>query len=119
MLVKIASILGGPRLRTAVVAVASLALIASRRNASALVLMVGVGGAGLLNTSVKWIVGRRRPRRRFWHRRRSRDSFPSGHSSGTVSLVGILTYLLWHLTARRALAGITAAAGAGVAALVG
>jgi undecaprenyl-diphosphatase len=54
--------------------------------------VVAVGGAGLLNSGVKRIVGRRRPRGRLGVRG-DRNSFPSGHSSGSVALLGVGAFL--------------------------
>jgi undecaprenyl-diphosphatase len=77
-----------------------------------------VAATGGLNTGLKKLVDRRRPRS-IVRLRPNDDSFPSGHSSGATALAGAGAYVLWLLTGRTRVAAIAALAGALAAALVG
>lgn len=89
--------LGSPAVRATIVAAASSGLVLKGRRREAAFIAATTGGAGLLNKFVKKLVGRNRPGHVFGIGQRS-SSFPSGHSSGTVALVGSLCALLWHTT---------------------
>lgn len=86
--------LGGPTVRAVVTVLGMLGLLWRRDWVHAVLLGAAVGGAGGANTLVKKVVTRRRPLGS------SADgySFPSGHASGTVALLGSGVYLLWDLT---------------------
>lgn len=115
---RLISLLGGPVARTALVTPACLALLLSKRRRPALFLAATVSLAGGLNSGLKKVVGRRRPRSIIRLRPRD-DSFPSGHASGTTALAGAAAYVLWLLTARAWVAAAAALAGSGAAAIVG
>src|SRR5919206_106749 len=85
--------LGGPAVRSVVVVGSCLVLVLRRRWGHVFFLAGTVGGTGIGNSVIKKLVGRRRPGR-LSISSRGRDSFPSGHSSGTVALCGAALYLL-------------------------
>jgi membrane-associated phospholipid phosphatase len=111
-------LLGSPVTRTGLVVPACVALLLGKRRRPALILGVTVSGAGALNTGIKKVVGRRRPRS-IIRLRPNDDSFPSGHASGTTAVVGAGAYVLWLLTGRTWITAAAALVGAIVSALVG
>lgn len=109
------SLVGGPAVRTTLTALTALVLVARRRWWDAAVLVILVGGVGLLNTLVKKAVARRRPPRAGT----DGYSFPSGHASGSVALLGAASYLIWRSTGERAKALAVVLCGVPLAALIG
>lgn len=93
--------LGGPVVRTVLTVLGVLGLLWRRDWTHALVLSGAVGGVGLANTVIKKVVTRPRPSGS------SSDgySFPSGHASGTVALLGCGVYFVWDLSRRPYLTG--------------
>ena len=114
-MVRLLSILGGPATRTVVTAATMIVLLARRRRRDAMALGVTVGGAGLANTLVKDIVRRRRPPQAD----ADGYAFPSGHTTGTVALLGTATYLVWRFTHSLVAVWAVAIVGIPVTGLVG
>jgi len=114
------SFVGGPAVRTVIVTVLGLLFLRRRQWRQVVLVVSGVGGVGLRNTIVKKIVGRRRPRPKpRLPSQASHDSFPSGHSSGTLTLAGVVVYLLWTATRRRFVLLVSTAVGTFLTLLVG
>jgi YegS/Rv2252/BmrU family lipid kinase len=113
------SFIGGPRPRAAFVAVIVAALAIRKRRASAAMLLAATGGMGAINTTVKLLVRRQRPRGLPGLRQAGGYSFPSGHTSGSVVFLGAITYLLWVTTRNRSLTAAAVGAGGILAALIG
>lgn len=97
--------LGDRGTQTVVCIVVAALLIRRGRHALALVWVAAVAGNGLLNTALKHIFERARPVHPG-HWVAAGYSFPSGHSSGSVAVYGMLAYLAlrlapprWHLPA--------------------
>ena len=107
------------------VGVGALTLLCSavlwRRLASpwpALVVVGAVAGAGILSTAIKIIVGAHRPPLSVQLITETDPSFPSGHVTGTLALLGALTAVLGHhrrTPARAVLLALTAAGAVTVA----
>jgi undecaprenyl-diphosphatase len=114
----ILSLLGGPRLRTVLVAAIGIELLRRGLWRGAAVLAATVGGAAIWSTLVKHLVDRRRPHH-FPLFNPQRDSFPSGHASGTLTLSGSLTYIAWERSGNRSLLLTGAALSTFLTALVG
>lgn len=89
-----------------------------RRPGLALVLVGAVGAAGILSTATKVIVGAHRPPLGLQLIAETDPSFPSGHVTGTVALLGALTAVIGHhgRPAVRVLLVAVTAAGAGAVA---
>ena|SRR5947209_5967394 len=116
---RFASFMGGPVVRTVVTLYAAVVLLTQRRWHAAALSIVAVGGAGVLNTVLKRIVSRHRPHTFLGIGTGDKDSFPSGHSSGSLALSAATIYVLWHHLPHR-LARIGAAVAAtGFTGLVG
>lgn len=109
------SFLGGPMLRTVLVAAVTLRLLRRGEKWMAMLLVAAVGGAGLVNTAIKKLVARTRPATSL----DSGYSFPSGHTTGTLTFVEIGAYLLWRSTGQRLPALVLAVAGIPITGLVG
>lgn len=95
MLMRVLSLTGGPVARTIWVAVTAAALWRSGRRPEAIFLAVTVGGTGVTNSTIKRLVGRRRPGPFSHFGKAEHDSFPSGHTSGTCALTGAATFVIW------------------------
>jgi undecaprenyl-diphosphatase len=115
MMARMLSWLGGPVARTLGVLLGAAGLVAGGHRRQALVLILAVGGAGGLNTATKKAVGRHRP----ISASAGGESFPSGHTSGTLALTGIGAYLVWRSTGDRVLALVIAVAGIPLTGLIG
>jgi len=118
MYLRIVTVLGGPMVRTIVVIETVLLFLFVGRRRQAMFLIATVGGSGLLNTVLKHVIGRKRPRSFFGLLDRS-PSFPSGHTNGTVALTGSFCLLLWRRTRNPALVALCAVACASWSGLVG
>jgi len=79
----------------------AIALVARGRRGLALGWVVALAGNGLLNQSLKQIVGRARPLEPHNLVHAAGLSFPSGHSSGAVVAYGMLGYLALQLLPQR------------------
>jgi undecaprenyl-diphosphatase len=82
----------------------TLVLVAQHQRSLALVWVLAIAGNGILNQSLKLLVGRARPLDPEGDLLVLGLSFPSGHSSGAVVAYGMLAYLAlrllpkaWHL----------------------
>jgi undecaprenyl-diphosphatase len=91
---------------TVLCAVGTLVLVARHQRGLALVWVLAIAGNGILNQSLKLLIGRVRPLDPEGALLAQGLSFPSGHSSGAVVAYGMLAYLAlrllpkaWHLPA--------------------
>jgi undecaprenyl-diphosphatase len=77
-----------------------LYLLARRRSAQALFVLLSMVGAWLLNDAAKAFYGRERPA--LWNSatRQMWFGFPSGHAMSSMALGTVLTILAWHTRAR-------------------
>jgi undecaprenyl-diphosphatase len=89
---------------TALCVVGTLVLVARRQRGLALAWVLAIAGNGILNQSLKELIGRVRPLDPEGGLLVHGLSFPSGHSSGAVVAYGMLAYLAlrllpkaWHL----------------------
>lgn len=71
-------------------------LVAQRQHAAVVLVMLGLGGAGIINVTLKQVFARTRPD--FWEHlvHASGYSFPSGHAAGSMALVIVCIILTWH-----------------------
>ena len=90
--------IGSPAVLIPAVGLAAVLLWSARLRSDAVVLVIAMGGASLLDTALKLHFRRVRPDVSGVHHRT--HSLPSGHSVGAVVLYGIVTYLLWNHRAR-------------------
>ncbi|GAC1321118.1 MAG: hypothetical protein NVSMB22_06260 [Chloroflexota bacterium] len=89
-------------MRTVYVSVLALFLARRRRWWSAGLLVVGVGGAGIVNTVLKAVTRRERPERLAGITQAGGYSWPSGHTTGSFVFFGLLPVLVWTGTRRPA-----------------
>jgi len=96
--------LAGTAALTVLCVVGTLVLVARRRRGLALAWLLAIAGNGVLNQSLKRLIGRFRPLDPEGALLAQGLSFPSGHSSGAVVAYGMLAYLAlrflpkaWHL----------------------
>lgn len=89
---------------TVLCVVGTLALVALRQRGLALTWVLAIAGNGILNQSLKQLIGRVRPLDPEGALLAQGLSFPSGHSSGAMVAYGMLAYLAlrllpkaWHL----------------------
>ena len=115
MIVRALSWLGGPVARSIFVLVGTGALIWRGQRRQALLLAATVAGAAASNTLTKKLVGRNRPDAAS----AKGQSFPSGHTTGTLVFTGMGAYLVWRSTGERLLAIVIACAGLPVIGLIG
>lgn len=118
MALRLVTLLGGPLTRTVIVVGGAVGLLVKGRYHGAGFVAMVIGGTGLLNTLIKKLVGRNRPGSVFGLLQRS-SSFPSGHSSGTVALVGSFCALVWRASRNLNLVVACATLGAVWSGLVG
>jgi undecaprenyl-diphosphatase len=97
------STVGGGTVRVVAIALIVLGLAITRRWWSAILAIVAVEGAGLLETLFKLLVGRPRPHLFPHVVQAGGSSFPSGHATDTCALALVAVYLVWHLWGRRSL----------------
>lgn len=93
--------IGNRETLTAVAIVVALALLWRRRHGLALGWVLAMIGNALLNPTLKQIFERARPVHPTHWLTEDGFSFPSGHSSGTVVVLGMLAYLAVRLLPRR------------------
>jgi membrane-associated phospholipid phosphatase len=88
--------LGGPLMIIALTITISVVLYLRRKPSAAAVLMIGVGGAGVINLVLKTAFARVRPS--LWTPLVSETSFsfPSGHAMMSSAFILSLTLILWH-----------------------
>jgi undecaprenyl-diphosphatase len=84
--------------------VGTLVLVARGKRGLALAWLLAIAGNSILNQSLKRLIGRARPLDPEGALRVQGLSFPSGHSSGSVVVYGMLAFLalrflpkVWHL----------------------
>ncbi|HEY8904940.1 MAG TPA: phosphatase PAP2 family protein [Rhodoferax sp.] len=82
---------------TVLCVVGTLVLVTRRQRGLALVWVLAIAGNGLLNVSLKHLIGRLRPLDPEGGVLVQGLSFPSGHSSGAVVVYGMLAYLALRL----------------------
>ena len=82
---------------TVLCAVGTLVLLARRQRGLALAWVLAIAGNGLLNQSLKTLIGRVRPLNPEGALLTQGLSFPSGHSSGAVVAYGMMAYLALRL----------------------
>lgn len=92
--------IGSPLALVPAILLAAAVLWAMRLRRDAALLILGIGGAGVLDIALKLHFKRLRPDVPWAFVSEHSFSFPSGHSVGAVVLYGMLTYLAWsHLRA--------------------
>lgn len=96
--------LGDPITLTLLVFAVAVLLIARRQTSLAFAWAVACAGAGVLNRALKSVFERVRPLHEHGFAQADGFSFPSGHTSGSVVVYGMLAYLClrllpprWHL----------------------
>ena len=96
--------LADPASLTVLCVVGTLVLVARHHRSLALAWLLAIAGNGLLNQSLKRLIGRARPLDPVGDLQVQGFSFPSGHSSGALVVYGMLAYLAlrllpktWHL----------------------
>lgn len=85
--------LGDPAWLAVLVVAVAIALVAARRFALALGWLAATAGNGLLNLALKEIFARARPLHADGLVQAGGYSFPSGHSSGSLVVYGMLAYV--------------------------
>lgn len=93
--------LADPVTQTGLCVVGTLGLVALGRRWLALAWLTAVAGNGVLNTALKQVFARVRPIHDDGLVRAEGFSFPSGHSSGSIVIFGMLAYLGLRLLPRR------------------
>jgi membrane-associated phospholipid phosphatase len=88
--------IGSPEVVVACTLTGAVALYLRRHRRAALALVVGVGGAAVINTVLKLSFQRVRPHLWVPMVRETSYSFPSGHAMVSSALVFTIMYLLWH-----------------------
>lgn len=107
--------LGGPVARAVFVLTGAVTLVLRGQRGQAGLLVVTVAGAASVNSIVKKLVARDRPDAAS----AGGESFPSGHTTGTLVFTGIAAYLTWRSTGHRFLATAIAVAGIPLTGLIG
>jgi undecaprenyl-diphosphatase len=87
--------IGSPSALVPGVLIAAAVLWVRRLRRDAVLLIVAIGGAALIDTILKLHFRRIRPNVPWALVREHSFSFPSGHSVGAVVLYGTITYLVW------------------------
>jgi len=113
------SFAGSPAVRLLLTCVIAVLLFVQGRHRIARFFLVAVGGGSLLNTLVKNVVERRRPRSLLGVAQAGGSSFPSGHANGALVFSGAVTFAVWQRTRNRVATFIAGAAGAAASALIG
>jgi len=104
--------LGDPVILTAVCIVVGIGLLLRQQHALAVGWVVAVAGNGVLNQVLKQVFARARPVHDTALAQAQGFSFPSGHTSGSVVVFGMLAYLAMRLLPERWIVpvGLTAVA---------
>jgi membrane-associated phospholipid phosphatase len=89
------SFIGSPLALVPGIALAALILWLTRLRRDAVLLVVAISGAALIDTALKLHFRRIRPTVPWALVTEHSFSFPSGHSVGAVVLYGTVTYLIW------------------------
>jgi membrane-associated phospholipid phosphatase len=110
---------GSPAVRLLLTCVIAVLLFLQGWHRLARLFVVAVGGGSLLNTLVKKVVERRRPRSLLGVTQAGGSSFPSGHSNGALVFSGAVTIVVWQLTRSRVATAIAGTAGVAATALIG
>jgi YegS/Rv2252/BmrU family lipid kinase len=116
---RVLGVVGGPRLRAVLVGIVALCFVMQRRLWSAVMLVAATGGMGAINSGLKALVRRQRPKGIPGLRQAGGYSFPSGHSSGSVVFLGALVYLSSRLFRHRVLVSASLAAAGILAGAIG
>jgi membrane-associated phospholipid phosphatase len=95
------SAFGSGMIRTALIVLSVVALLAGRRLIWAALLVVATGGAALLWPVAKTLVARPRPHLFAGAQSIGGYSFPSGHATDIVAFFGALAFILWIAIPRR------------------
>ncbi|HEX8374537.1 MAG TPA: phosphatase PAP2 family protein [Geminicoccaceae bacterium] len=93
--------LGDPVFLTGLVAVVAIALLATRRIALAAGWLAATAGNGILNQALKQIFARARPVHADGLVQAEGYSFPSGHTSGSLVVYGMLAYIALQVLPKR------------------
>ena len=93
----------------------ALLLAAARQPVLAMGWVLAVAGNGMLNRSLKAVIGRTRPLDQVAAWAETGFSFPSGHSSGAVVACGMLAFTAWRLLPARWRVAVLAVLAAAVA----
>ena len=93
--------LGDPVTLTAVCIVVGIGLVVQQQHALAVGWVVAVAGNGVLNQVLKHVFARARPVHDTALAQAQGFSFPSGHTSGSVVVFGMLAYLAMRLLPER------------------
>jgi len=88
--------IGSPSALIPLVTIAAIVLWKVRLRHDAVLLVVAIGGAALIDTVLKLHFRRIRPTVPWALVTEHSFSFPSGHSVGAVVLYGTITYLIWN-----------------------
>jgi membrane-associated phospholipid phosphatase len=103
--------IGSPRALLPGIVIAAIALWRIKLRHDAVLLVVAIGGAAVIDTVLKLHFRRIRPTVPWALVTEHSFSFPSGHSVGAVVLYGTITYLIWsHLRDLAQRAAVIAAA---------
>jgi membrane-associated phospholipid phosphatase len=111
--------IGSGVIRTGLILLITVALLAARRWGGMVLFLTAIGGALLLDTLAKLAVARPRPHLFPQPVSAAGYSFPSGHAANTLALSFILVYLLWQITRSRRITIVGAIFAAGIAIMVG
>jgi membrane-associated phospholipid phosphatase len=111
VLMEVASAAGGQPGQLAVVLMGSL-ILWRRRPWWALILPVAMAGAGVVQFTAKWAIGRARPNLHPW-------GFPSAHVLSLVVLTGLLVYLVGRAPRGRRWQPLAAGVAGGAVVVVG
>jgi undecaprenyl-diphosphatase len=115
MLSKSLSLLGGPVARVLLTVAGAIHFLWLGKWRAALLLAGSVAGAGVANTGVKKVVDRHRPAGAD----AGGESFPSGHTTGTLVFTTVGCYLVWRVSEERVLAVVLVSLGFPITSLVG
>lgn len=111
--------IAGGTVRLGLIAALVLGLLVTRRPLPALLVLLGSGGAAVLQSLIKILV--RRPRPELYPRAIHADgySFPSGHAADTLAFVAAVVFVVAWFGAPKPLVWATGLMGAAVTLLVG
>lgn len=90
------SLVGGGTVRTGLIVLIALVLAVLRRWWLVILVVVGTGGASLLDYIVKGLVARPRPELFVHGTAAGGYSFPSGHAMDSFAFLFVVAYLFWY-----------------------